>query len=234
MVQVVSLIRNSSVIHMIKNFFIACVFSPCMCSYADEQLSLTSPKNGNLSSSNSFITWSEDYSSLSSWRLSFDLTRTLDVDNATIFYTGYFDGGAYKSSLSLSLNNDGSVYLKSGKTVLTTSESSWITLNNPVAVELEFVTVLDEDCQVVGGMFSATIGDNELVCDFADNSLEFLCLYDDPGNYPQPLISSANGYVQFSNIQLYKLDDRLLVPEPTTATLSLFALVALVSRRRRK
>lgn len=220
---------------MIKNFFIACICSSCMCSYAGEQLNLTAPETGSLSSSSdSVISWSEDYKSLSSWRLSFDLVKTMDVDNATIFYSCYHDGRAYNNSLSLCLNSDGSVLFKAGKTVIATSESAWITLNDSVSVELEFLSLIDEEQQYVGGVFSATIGDKQLVVDFDKDNLDFKCLYNDTPTYPQPLISSAGGYVKFSNIELYKLDERQLVPEPSTVTLNFLALVALAARRRRK
>jgi len=49
----------------------------------------------------------------------------------------------------------------------------------------------------------------------------------------QALLSTNNGKTTFTNITLTQLDNKL-VPEPTTATLSLLALAGLAARRRRR
>lgn len=197
---------------------------------ADEQLTLLSPKNGQLQSGTSDVSWAEEYEVLTSWKISFTLS-SIGVSD-TLFYGAYYYG-RYGDCISLHLNDEGKISILSGSNTLYTSSSSWVRANNFTDVTLQFVTLLDSANRISGGEVSVKVGDNSVNLELDSSVVQSSYLYN-CSDYPQAQINSVNGFVQYRDIQLYKLDDRLLIPEPTTTTMTLLALAALATRRRRR
>ena len=193
-------------------------------------LTLTSPASGSLSSSNAAVAWSEDYSTLTSWELSFTLTDAA-LGDAILFGTDRDGSGA--AGYILSTNVDGSleVYARNiGVNYSNSTAAGVVTAGTPVAITFSFVA--DENQytnEIVGGTFTVKAG--EATSSWAVTSG---LGYTDLTNNSVSRFWTNGGAEQFSNITVTKLDNNMVVPEPTTATLSLLALAGLAARRRRK
>ena len=193
-------------------------------------LTLTSPANGSLSSGNNAVAWSEDYSTLTSWELSFTLTDAA-LGDAILFGTDRDGSGA--AGYILSTNVDGSleVYARNiGVNYSNSTAAGVVTAGTPVAITFSFVA--DENQytnEIVGGTFTVKAG--EATSSWAVTSG---LGYTDLTNNSVSRFWTNGGAEQFSNITVTKLDNNMVVPEPTTATLSLLALAGLAARRRRK
>ena len=193
-------------------------------------LTLTSPTDGSLTSSNAAVAWSENYSTLTSWELSFTLTDTT-LGDAIIFGTDKDSSGA--AGYLLSTNTDGSLEVYARNINVTYSKSTAagvVTAGTPVAITFSFVA--DENQytnEIVGGTFTVKAGEATSSWAVTDG-LE----YTDLTNNSVSRFWTNGGAEQFSNITVAKLDNNMVVPEPTTATLSLLALAGLAARRRRK
>ena len=194
---------------------------------ADEQLTLSKPSGGSLGLGESVVSWTDKYEVLTSWKISFTLNNTLSATDA-LFYSSYFYWPC-PDCVSLSLDAEGKISIGSGNEILYTSSSSWVNIGTPVDVTLQFVSLLDSNNQIVGGEIFTQVGDNSIYLEVEASSVKGN-LY----NYPQPLLNANSGVLKYTNVQLYKLDDRMLIPEPTTTTMNLLALVALASLRRRR
>jgi len=193
-------------------------------------LTLTSPTDGSLTSSNAAVAWSENYSTLTSWELSFTLTDTT-LGDAIIFGTDRDGSGA--AGYLLSTDTDGSLEVYARNINVTYSKSTAagvVTAGTPVAITFSFVA--DENQytnEIVGGTFTVKAG--EATSSWAvKDGLE----YTDLTNNSVSRFWTNGGAEKFSNITVAKLDNNMVVPEPTTATLSLLALAGLAARRRRK
>ncbi len=193
-------------------------------------LTLTSPANGTLASSNAEVAWSEAYSTLTSWELSFTLTDAA-LGDAILFGTDRDGSGA--AGYILSTNTDGSleVYARNiGVDYSNSTAAGVVTAGTPVAITFSFVA--DENQytnEIVGGTFTVKAG--EATSSWAVTSG---LGYTDLTNNSVSRFWTNSGAEQFSNITVTKLDNNMVVPEPTTATLSLLALAGLAARRRRK
>ena len=193
-------------------------------------LTLTSPANGSLSSSNAAVAWSENYATLTSWELSFTLTDAA-LGDAILFGTDRDGSGA--AGYILSTNVDGSleVYARNiGVNYSKSTAAGVVTAGTPVAITFSFVA--DENQytnEIVGGTFTVKAG--EATSSWAVTSG---LGYTDLTNDSVSRFWTNGGAEQFSNITVTKLDNNMVVPEPTTATLSLLALAGLAARRRRK
>ena len=197
---------------------------------AEEALTLTSPTNGSLTSSNEAIAWSEDYTNLESWQLSFTLTDAA-LGDAIIFGTDRDGSGA--AGYLLSTNADGSleVYARNiGVNYSKSTAAGVIEAGTPLAITFSFVADVNQYTdEVVGGTFTLSAGgttNSWKVTEGLD--------YTDLTNNSVSRFWTNGGAEQFSNISVMKLDSNMVVPEPTTATLSLLALAGLAARRRRR
>ena len=179
---------------------------------------LTTPVDGTLTSSNSFLAW-ESGVTLQSWQVTFDLDVTrnaLDnVDLATIC-------GSWK----FAINSDGSVEFYKGNDSY--NSQSWGLGVDPVSIAVSFIG----DYNVAGdflntGTLYAKSGDNEFSVKVVDNLQ----------------IASGTGFrlwtntakEQYANIAVSKLSNNV-IPEPSTFGLlaGLGALALVGTRRRRK
>lgn len=198
---------------------------------AEETLTITTPADGALTTGNAAIAWSEAYTNLESWQLSFTLTDT-ELGDAILFGTDKNNSGA--AGYLLSTNTDGSleVYAR-GIANITYSQSTAagvVTAGTPIAITFSFVADVNMYTnEVVGGTFTLSSGgtSNSWV---VTQGLE----YTDLTNNSISRFWTNGGAETFSNISVMKLDSNMVVPEPTTSALSLLALAGLAARRRRR
>ena len=199
---------------------------------AKEELTLTSPTGGSLTSSNAAIAWSEAYTNLSSWEISFTLTDAA-VGEAIIFGTDRDGSGA--AGYLLATNEDGSleVYARNiGVTYSNSTAAGVVTAGTPIAITFSFIANYNETTdQVVGGTFSLKAGETPTYSWDVSSGLD----YTDLTNNSVSRFWTNTAAEQFSGITVSKLDNNI-VPEPSAfgmlAGRGALALVA--SRRRRK
>lgn len=198
---------------------------------ADEQLTLSKPSGGSLGLGESVVSWTDKYEVLTSWKISFTLNNTLSATDV-LFFSSYAYGPR-PNCVSLSLDAEGKISIGSGNKILYTSSSSWVNIGTPVDITLQFVSLLDSNNQIAGGEIFTQVGDNSIYLEVEASFVNDKYLYN---LTPQPLLNAGqnSGVLEYTNVQLYKLDDRMLIPEPTTTTMNLLALEALASRRRRR
>lgn len=214
---------------------------------APQALTLTSPSGGKIESSNNFVAWSEEYSQLDSWSLSFELLDSA-LGDAAIFSTEKIaNGGAVAyvlkttsaGGLSLINTNAGNATILSLDNAITAgTQTGTITLSYVADEADAYYGIYNNGVAagtLVGGTFTLTIG--EQVTSAYVASVEHTTLWNGEGHGADRNVSSrfwTNGAAEkMYNISVAKLDNNL-VPEPATATLSLLALAGLAARRRRK
>ena len=217
-----------------------------------ETLTLTTPANGTFTptgtaAGNTVINWSQDTRNLTSWKISFDLsvkqfssTHAPDGDSTlnNIFGTMVGANNSGAAGYVLSLTNNGGLVLTDGKAgdYLISSDAGVITLGNgtefgtSTTVTLSFINYVTEDSNdSVGGIFTLTVGGGEVGSHVVTQN-DTDTIFGKNGN-TKLWTNGQNQY--FTNIAMAK-GGNIVVPEPTTATLSLLALAGLAARRRRK
>lgn len=189
-----------------------------------------------LTSGNSELLWTNtDVSQLTSWELSFtlDSQRTALSDENLMFFPEHTVGteSTYKVKFAVNSNGSlefwgGSIFTASGATTATNSVISDAGMVTTAATSITLSFVADEkDGEIIGGTLSATVGDKT----FTVAVSEAVTLTKDDGIR----IWSNSTNEHYTNLSLSALSNKV-VPEPTTATLSLLALCGLAARRRRR
>lgn len=190
---------------------------------------------------NTGINWTENTGALKSWELSFTLSvKSITGDSDEIFGSnGSSNAGA--QGIILNVSSNGQVFLTDGRenvsNALIASSANAVEIGNGsgdygqgVAITLSFLNYVDETTQEsVGGLFTLTVG-NEVVSKEVDITSNTSFLKN--GN-SRLWGNGSPGTQKFTGITL-KQGGNMVVPEPTTATLSLLALAGLAARRRRR
>ncbi len=200
---------------------------------AADTLTLTSPTNGTLTSGNAAVAWSEAYTKLDSWQINFTLTDATVVADSILFSTARNNFGSSGYLLSTNANGSLKIHSKniSGVSFSESTAAGIVTAGTPTAITLSFVADFNQANEKVGGTFTVTSGD--VTASWAVTAgLDSTVLLNN--NNSGSHFWTNGGAEQFSGITVTKLDNNMVVPEPTTATLSLLALVGLAARRRRK
>ena len=214
---------------------------------APQALTLTSPSEGKIETGNNFVAWSEEYSQLDSWSLSFELLDSA-LGDAAIFSTEKIGNGgavAYvlkttsEGGLTLINTNASNATILSLSNVITAGTQTGAITLSYVADEADaYYGIYNNGVAagtLVGGTFTLTIG--EQVASAYVASVEHTTLWNGEGHGAASNVSSRfwtnSAAEKMYNISVTKLDNNL-VPEPATATLSLLALCGLAARRRRK
>lgn len=179
-----------------------------------------------LKSGNTLVLWTDDIAELESWAFTFtlDTQRSSLSDQDLMFLPDVGD------ELKFAMNTNGSLEFY-GSAVGTTgicSEAGMITVD-PTVITLQFIATEDKTGAIVGGTLSAIVGENVFSTTLTGDMGLTLSK---PNDGIRVWSNSANEH--YTNMTLTKLDNNVLVPEPTTATLSLLALAGLAARRRRK
>ncbi len=191
-------------------------------------LSITTPANGELGSGNSAIDWSEDTGNLTnSWELSLTLAPSR-VSNQYLF--GTVNAGSGAQGYTLQITDEGAIRLASRLDTNTSVEllnvGSYTADDSAVAITLQFVKFVDSKGEFKSGVFTLTVGD--AVGTYTVDSIDNTTFTKGSNNN----VWTNGGAEKLSGISL-KYAGAVVVPEPTTATLSLLALAGLAARRRR-
>ena len=204
---------------------------------SDYTVTVTDDGLAGLTKGNIMLDWIDDpddeydYSSLSSWEISF--TLKVNRDSLTDQNLLRFSDGT-----TFAINNNGTVEFYNGVINFKNEAGNTITSINSdadspfvsavktsTAITLSFVAYQDVNTnKIIGGLLSAISGDSVLSVEISSS----MDLKD-----AATVIWTNSGGEPFSNISVSTLNNKL-VPEPTTATLSLLALAGLAVRRRRR
>ena len=191
-------------------------------------LTITTPANGVLGSSNSVIDWSEATGNLTnSWELSLTLDPSR-VSNQYLF--GTVKGGSGADGYTLQITDGGAIRLNENKSTEVLTVGSYTADDSAVAITLQFVKFVDTEGEFESGVFTLTVGD--AVGTYTVDSIDNTIFTKGSNNN----VWTNGGAEKLSGISLKYAGAVVLpaVPEPTTATLSLLALAGLAARRRRK
>ena len=213
-----------------------------LASATEEILTLTSPSGGALSSSNQALDWSQSYTELKSWELSFTLTdATLKEgeDYSVLFGTRQSGGVA---GFSLRVNSNGSLEVYTYKTntsgfsdttVLTSGV--WITAGDPTDVSLRFIADVDDTNQILGGTFTLSSGSDKSVSQKLEDNFAPVLGQTSLKKGSVSRLYTNGGQETFANITVKKLDNHV-IPEPSAFGLlaGLGALTLVGTRRRRR
>ncbi len=206
---------------------------------AEQQITLTGLTGGGYSSTtaNYSLTWDTTNveTTLVSWKLTFDMTPTGN-DGEWVFKVPAVDNNPgiiiqkYAGKLWINATNEA----QNGGTYL---PDYGMPLNTAVAVTLSYVANENLEGLLSGGLFTLSAAYTN---SGETTETTFSCTREFSADYTTALTSGAaelnvhGGKTSFANISLTQLDNNMVVPEPTTATLSLLALAGLAARRRRK
>ncbi len=189
-------------------------------------LNITELKTGN-----NMLTWTDaDVSELTSWELSFtlDSQRASLTEQDLMFFPDDTDKVKFAVNANGSLEFYGSsIFTASGATEATDSVSSaaGMVTTDATAITLSFVGN-EKAGEIIGGTLSATASGKT----FTVAVSEAVTLTKTAGGIR---IWSNGAQEHYTQLSLKALSNKV-VPEPTTATLSLLALAGLAARRRRK
>lgn len=183
-----------------------------------------------LKSSNNMLTWTDaDVSELTSWELSF----TLDSQRASLSAQDLMFFPDSNDKVKFAVNADGSlefygsyIFTASGETTATNSVNSAAGMVTTDATPITLSFVANEKAgEIIGGTLTATAGGMNLSVAVS----EAVTLTKTDGIR----IWSNGAQEHYTQLSLSSLSNNV-IPEPTTATLSLLALAGLAARRRRK
>lgn len=220
-------------------------FSPVI--LGDELLTLTYPQNGMLGEErqNSIIVWSDDDEEkwLQSWRLSCKVELGIlnqTGDNKLFYSRGIASNGAdatdNQKGVIVGITEEGKLYAQCNGVREVLVGGFTLSQNESYTLSIEFQTCFacNED-RIVNGSLYVTLGDDALemqidTVDKIDN-----CFLKNENKYPDtayPMLRTDRKH-SFSNIELYKLDNRI-IPEPSVVVLMSMSLSVLAFRRRRR
>ena len=206
-----------------------------------EEASITLTSATTVSSKNAALTWAESSAplTLTSWEVAFDLElvnkeNKTGIGDAPIFTTTR--AGGTSNGIIFSSNTNGTVEIYHSSGVLSNnSTQSVLSIGNSTSITMSFVAdydyVLEE---YIGGTFLVTSGETELLNFTVGKTIQDTTLKSGHASvWTQTGDAGCPSNNLFTNITVKRLADNV-VPEPTTATLSLLALTGLAARRRRR
>lgn len=213
-----------------------------------EETAITLTSSSTVISGNSPLTWKETSAplTLTSWKVAFDVelenkANKTGIGNAPIFSTtrGSRNNITGSTGIVFESNSNGTVgiYHRNNENGLSTpstdSSDSVFSIDKSTSITISFVAdyVWGE---YKGGTFLVTAGEKELLNFTVDETIPDTTLISGSASVWTQSGDGAQPHKNlFSNITVSRLADNV-IPEPTTATLSLLALAGLAARRRRK
>lgn len=200
--------------------------------------SITLTNSTSLTSSNTTFSWDADTygTTFTSWEVTFDLNHKQNDDGSYValadreIFSTYRNGGQTTGTI-LATNSNGTIDIYHFDDKTTNVYTSTAVLDNTkvMPITISFVAEYDLSDTYLGGTFTVQSGETEYLNFHVDKTWENTQM---EKGYSS--IWTQTGNCQFSNVKLKQLDDIRIIPEPTTATLSLLALAGLAARRRRK
>ncbi len=123
-------------------------------------LTITTPADGTLTTSNSVIDWSEETGNLTdSWKLSF----TLDPSRLGDYYLfGTKKGGSGAEGYTLTITENGTIRLNENKDTYVISTGTYTADDSAVAITLQFVRYVDGIGNDAGGEFTLSVGSESI------------------------------------------------------------------------
>lgn len=219
-------------------------FSPVI--LGAELLTLTSPQNGMLDEErqNSIIVWSDDDEKwLQSWRLSCMVVLGIlnqTGDNKLFYSRGISSNGAEvaddKKGVIVGITEEGKLYAQCNGVREVLVGGFTLSQNKIYKLSIEFQTWFscNED-RIVNGSLYVTLDDDALEMHIDTVDKIDYCFLKNKNVYSDtayPMLRTDLKH-SFSNIELYKLDNRI-IPEPSTVVLLSMSLSVLAFRRRRR
>lgn len=215
-----------------KLTFLTLLTTPAIAANTPLTITPTELENGT-----AYLSWDEDLNPLTSWELTFTLSL-IENPTGSVFETRK---GTYSSNAYLN------VYLSEEKVLLyyktkqndvgTTLLSCDRTFTDSCTITLSFVSQKENNDTINQGVLTLQINDTikaaKTITEETYLNTAILNNNSPSNDGPYNYIIAHNGNTKFSNITLYRLDDKI-IPEPATATLSVVGLLSLLSRRRRK
>ena len=180
------------------------------------------------------VNWTEDYEYLTTWKTSFTLNDQA-VAAADIWSSSNTNNDP--RGLTLGVKADGSLALGQRKNVgdyYVSTVAGVVTAGTPITITLSCVTTENRAGEIVGVQYTLSAGNSTVTYNLTQDQIKssdysYYKFYD---NSTTRYITNGNAE-QLSDIVVWR-GDNLVVPEPTTATLSLLALCGLAARRRRR
>ena len=193
--------------------------------------------DGTLDGGNATMSWNKltentDLTLSDSWRISFTLTNVNGDANSTFSTTSTGTAGGY--ILKVTAKNDNNEYsLQFGDETISDTA---LTLNTGYNITLSFIDLVDNKGVSQGGMFIVNVGGADVystrIAATDLGNADFEGSTNNTNNNYSTRLWTNGGQQRFSNVKI-ETNGRL-IPEPTTATLSLLALAGLAARRRRR
>lgn len=192
--------------------------------------------NGTLTGGNATMSWNKltedtDLTLSDSWRISFTLENVTSAANPIFSTTSSKAPGGYILKVTAASNNE--YFLQFGDTEISDTA---LTMNTSYNITLSFIDLVDNKGVSQGGMFIVNVkGEDVYSTRIAATDLEkadFEGSTDNTDSQYSTRLWTNGGKQHFSNVKI-ETNGRL-IPEPTTATLSLLALAGLAARRRRR
>ncbi len=191
-------------------------------------------KPTQLDTGDASINWIEDDAQLTSWELSFTLTTQQDA-SGYIFHT---KKPSYTSPyISLKLENN--VFLIEYKQKSTAQSTPLLLNNTPInsdttTITLSFISQNHDNINSPIAYLSLTVNETTITETLINQEyIDTAILSKNTDNTTYCYITANEGNTKLYNISLSKLNN-LNIPEPSTVTLSLIGLIALLTKRKRK
>lgn len=190
------------------------------------------------------LAWdSPSENSLQSWRIALNFTINEGYASNLSFFWTYYSSSATTRAKGITLTVTETLQLKvhhsdnGDKSAIT--EENWFTPGESYNMTLQFIVFQDEDGNLQKGEFSV-ITDQKKFSYTIENAdmLQYAAFRKSDANFSATRFEEYNGIFLYSqeendDIFLYSLPNNI-IPEPTTAMMSLFSAIFLMCHRRRR
>lgn len=210
----------------------------------DEVLTLSSPKDGLLGykKESSKIVWESNDKYLESWKLSYTLSFTLSTSGNLFYSYGVYNYGytyilsdSRHKGISFGISTNDFLYFSHNKQIINLDDFMLKPSESPYNLSVSFIATYNpEEEKNTSGNVILTLNNQVFSYEIEEPFLEYCYLRNETvfqeTIYP---VLYTNYACNYSNIELIKLDNRI-VPEPTPFILLTISFLGLVSHRRRQ
>ena len=196
---------------------------------------ITSITNGQAS-----VNWTEEIPCLTTWKTSFELTDKA-IASATIWSSSRYVNDP--RGMLLKVGSEGELTLSQSlsSTVFVSTDPDLIKANTPTLITLSCISTENIEGEIIGVTYNLKVSQQSVSYSLTKEQIEGQTSDDGTHNWSMfkfydndtTRFVTNGGNETFNKINVWSGKNKI-VPEPTTATLSLLALAGLVARRRRK